>query len=265
MRRRQFITLLGGAAAWPLTARAQQGERVRRVGVLSNLRTGDAEASMEASLFERGLEQYGWKVGSNLRIEYRWAAGDADLYRRYAAELVALAPDVVLAVGGTAVGDLQQASRTVPIVFVNVTDPVSRGLVASLARPGGNATRFTLFEFGVAGKWVELLKQIAPAVTRVAVLRNPAIIGAMGQLASIQTAALSLGVEMSPIDARHAGEMERALTAFIRGPQDGLIVTSGGSTISRRDLIIALAAQHRLGGLPPSLLHERRRSHFVWS
>jgi putative ABC transport system substrate-binding protein len=252
MKRREFITLLGGAAvAWPLAARAQQPERTRRVGVLSNLRAGDAEASVEAGAFERGLAQQGWKLGINLRIDYRWAAGDVDLYRRYAAELVALATDVVLAVGGTAVGELQQASRTVPIVFVNVTDPVSRGLVASLARPGGNATGFTLFEFGVAGKWVELLKQIAPSVTRVAVLRNPAIIGAMGQLAAIQTAALSVGVEVSPVDTRHDSEIERALSAFIRGSNDGLIVTSGGSTIGRRDLIIALAAQHRLPAVYP--------------
>jgi putative ABC transport system substrate-binding protein len=252
MRRRDFIKVTAvSVAAWPLSARAQQSDRVRRIGVLSNLRAGDAEASIEAGVFERGLEQQGWKLGINLRIDYRWGAGDADLYRRYAAELVALAPDVLLAVGGTAVGDLQQASRTVPIVFVNVTDPVGRGLVASLARPGGNATGFTLFEFGVAGKWVELLKRIAPSVTRVAVLRKPAIIGAMGQLAAIQTAALSVGVEVSPVDARRASEIERALSGFIRGSNDGLIVTSGGSTISRRDLIVALAAQHRLPAVYP--------------
>ncbi|HKD66777.1 MAG TPA: ABC transporter substrate-binding protein [Candidatus Binataceae bacterium] len=192
LRRRELISLLSSVAvAWPLAARAQQGDRMRRVGVLSNLRAGDAEASLQAGALEQGLEQQGWQLGTNLRIDYRWAAGDADLYRKYAAELIALAPDVVLAVGGTAVGDLQQASPTVPIVFVNVIDPVSRGLAASLARPGGNATGFTQFEFGVAGKWVELLKQIAPSVTRVAVLRNPAIIGAMGQLAAIQTAAMT--------------------------------------------------------------------------
>jgi putative ABC transport system substrate-binding protein len=243
--------LLGGAATWPLAARAQQRDQVRRIGVLSNLRAGDAEASRQAAVFERALEEQGWRLGINLRIDYRWAAGDSDLYRRYAAELVALAPDVVLAVGGTAVGDLQQASRTVPIVFVNATDPVSRGLVAGLARPGGNATGFTMFEFGMAGKWVELLKQIAPKVTRMAVLRNPTIIGAMGQLAAIQTAALSVGVEVSPVDSRDASEIERALTAFIRGSDDELIVTSGGSTIGRRDLIVTLAAKHRLPAVYP--------------
>ena len=247
MQRREFITLLGGAAAaWPLAARAQQSDRVRRIGVFMNLAADDPESSVEMAAFVGGLQQRGWTLGDNLQIEYRWGAGDSKLYRRYAAELVALMPDVTLASGGTAVGAFQQATGTVPIVFVNVTDPVNRGLVASLAQPGGNATGFILFEYSLSGKWLELLKQIVPGVTRAAVIRDPSEFSGIGQFAAIQTVAQSLGVEVSPVDARAAGEIERVVTAFARGSNSGLIVTAGGATAGHRKLIITLAAQHRL-------------------
>ena len=188
----------------------------------------------------------GWTDGRNVRIDTRWGAGDAERIRRYAAELVALAPDVILASGSAAVGPLLQATRTVPIVFVQVTDPVGAGFVASLARPGGNATGFTLFEYGISGKWLELLKQIAPGVTRAAVLRDPAIAAGIGQFAAIQAVAPSLGVELSPVDVRDAGEIERAVTAFARVPNGGLIVTASALAAVHRDLIVALAARHKL-------------------
>jgi putative tryptophan/tyrosine transport system substrate-binding protein len=194
MQRREFITLLGGAAvAWPLTARAQQADRVRRIGVFMNLAADDPESSVEMAAFVGGLKDRGWTLGDNLQIEYRWGAGDSKLYRKYAAELVALAPDVFLAAGGTTVGALQQATGTVPIVFVTVTDPVNRGLVASLAQPGGNATGFIQFEYSLSGKWLELLKQIAPGVTRAAVIRDPSEFSGVGQFAAIQTVAQSGG------------------------------------------------------------------------
>src|ERR1700730_14402630 len=186
MRRREFICLLGGAAAWPLGARAQQSEKMRRIGVLMNLAADDAEGQARLAAFLQGLQEAGWAVGRNVRIELRWGAGDADRFRKQAAELVALAPDVVLASSLPVVGPLLQVTRTVPIVFVQVVDPVGAGLVASLARPGGNATGFTNFEFGIAGKWVELLKEIAPDVTRAAVLRDAASTSAIGQLGAIQ-------------------------------------------------------------------------------
>jgi putative tryptophan/tyrosine transport system substrate-binding protein len=247
MRRREFITLLGGAAAtWPLVARAQQPDRVRRVGVFMNLAADDPESSVEMAAFVDGLQERGWTLGGNLQIEYRWGAGDSKLYHRYAAELVALMPDVTLASGGTAVGALQQATGTVPIVFVNVTDPVNRGLVASLARPGGNATGFIQFEYSLSGKWLELLKQIAPGVTRAAVIRDPSEFSGVGQFTAIQTVAQSLGIEVSPVDARAAGEIERAVTAFARESNSGLIVTASGASSGHRKLIITLAARHRL-------------------
>ena len=245
MRRRAFITLLGGAVAWPVVARAQQVERMRRIGVLMNLAKSDPEASLQVKAFVGGLQDRGWAPGDNLQIEYRWGAGDTTLYSRYAAELVALAPDVLFAVGGTTVGALKQETLTVPIVFVNVTDPVSRGLVASLARPGGNATGFTQFEFDMAAKWLELLKQIAPSVTRVAVIRDPVQFSGVGQLAAIQTAAQTFRVEVSPVDPR-ASQIESSLAAFAQSANGGLIVTASGSAIGHRDLIVALAAQHRL-------------------
>ena len=247
MRRREFITFLGSAAAtWPFAARAQQGERVRRVGVLMNIAENDPQATVGLSAFERGLAERGWALGSNMQIEYRWGAGDADRYRRYAPELVALSPDVIVAVGGTAVGALQQASRTVPIVFVAVTDPVSRGLVASLARPGGNTTGFVEFEYSICAKWPEMLKQIAPSVTRAAVIRDPIEFSGIGQLAAIQSVAPSFGVEIIAVDARDAKEIERVITEFARGSNGGLIVTLSGSSIGYRKSIITLAARHKL-------------------
>jgi putative tryptophan/tyrosine transport system substrate-binding protein len=252
MRRREFITLLGGAAAtWPLAARAQQTERMRRIGALLNRAKDDSESTVEVSAFVHRLEERGWIPGGNMQIEFRWGAGDGNLYRKYAAELVALAPDAILAVGGTAVGALQQASRTVPIVFVDTTDPVTRGLVASLARPGGSTTGFLQFEFSIGGKWLELLKEISPNVSRVAVIRDPVQFSGVGALAAVQTAAASFGVEVSPIDPRESKEIERAITAFARGSNGGLIVTASGSADGRRKLIATLAAQHRLPAVYP--------------
>jgi ABC-type uncharacterized transport system substrate-binding protein len=251
VRRREFITGLGGAAVWPLTARAQQRERMRRVGVLMNIASDDPEAQARLAAFLQGLQEWGWSVGRNVRIDYRWGAGDADHVRRYAAELVALAPDVILAYGTSTVGPLQQITRTVPIVFTQIVDPVGGGLVASLARPGGNATGFTLFEYGISAKWLELLKQIAPRVTRVAVLRDPTIAGGIGQFAAIQSVAPSFGVELSPTDVRDAGEIERAVAAFAREPNDGFIVVASPSATVHRELIIMLAARHRLPAVYP--------------
>jgi putative tryptophan/tyrosine transport system substrate-binding protein len=218
MRRRKFIRLLGGAAVgWPLAARAQQGERMRRIGVLMNVAVDDPEAPARVGAFSQGLAELGWTIGRNVRIEYRWGAGDLDRFRRYAAELVALAPDVVLASSGSIVGALQQASRTVPIVFVTTIDPVGGGWVESLSRPGTNATGFASFEFSMSGKWLELLKEIAPGVKRVAVIRDPLVPAGSGGLAAIQTVAPSLGVELTPIGVRDAGEIEHAIAAFARG------------------------------------------------
>src|SRR5215471_2880298 len=226
LKRREFITLLGGAAAaWPLAARAQQPEKIRRIGVLMNFAADDPESTSRITVFVQSLHGLGWTVGHNLQIDYRFGAGDVERYRRFASELVALAPEVPVTAGAPAVEALQRATRTVPIVFVTVTDPVGGGLVASLARPGGNTTGFTLSEYGLSAKWLELLKQIAPNVTRAAVLRDPVAVG-IGQFAAIQAVAPSLQVELSPIDARDAAEIERAVTAFARRPNGGLIVTS---------------------------------------
>jgi putative tryptophan/tyrosine transport system substrate-binding protein len=252
MKRRELITLLGGAAAWPLAARAQQPERMRRIGVFELLAADDPESLARVAAFQQGLQQLGWTVGRNVRIDYRWnAAGDADRLRRYAEELVALAPDVILAIGNPTVGTLQQATRTVPVVFVAVADPVGGGFVESLARPGGNATGFTNFEFGLSAKWLELLKEIMPGVTRVAVLRDPITDSGIGQLAAIQSVAPALGVELSPIGVGNAGEIERAMTAFARSSNGGLIVSAAALTIVHRDLIVALAARHRLPAVYP--------------
>jgi putative tryptophan/tyrosine transport system substrate-binding protein len=248
VRRRQFITLLGGAAvAWPLAARAQQGERMRRIGVLVSAVEGDPRGLEYVTAFAQGLAELGWTVGRNVRIEYRWGAGDLDRFRRYAAELVALAPDVVLASSGSIVGAFQQASRTVPIVFVTTIDPVGGGWVESLSRPGTNATGFASYEFSMSGKWLELLKEIAPGVKRVAVIRDPLVPAGSGGLAAIQTVAPSLGVELTPIGVRDAGEIEHAIAAFARGGNGGLILVGPTSSVQRhRDLIVALAARHRL-------------------
>jgi ABC-type uncharacterized transport system substrate-binding protein len=247
MNRRAFITLLGGAAAaWPLAAGAQQGEQMRRIGVLAYWPAEDPEGQARLAAFAQALKQLGWSDGRNLRIDSRSTA-NADELRRHAVELAALAPDVLVGATGTATAaPLLQATRTVPIVFVTVIDPVGAGFVASLARPGGNATGFTMFEYGMSGKWLELLKEIAPRVTRVAVLRDPTIASGIGQFSAVQAVAPSLGVEVSPVDVRDAGEIERAITVFARGVNGGLIVTASGSALSHRHLIATLAARHRL-------------------
>src|SRR6266511_798596 len=247
MERREFITLLGGAAAWPLAARAQQGERMRRIGVLTGgPRPDDQDAQANIAAFLEGLKQLGWVDGRNVRIDYRWGLGQADTIRRQAAELAALAPDVVLSSGTASLAQLMQATHTVPIVFVNVSDPVGGGFVDSLSRPGGNATGFMQFEYDLSGKWLELLKQIAPNVTRAAVLRDPALPSGIGQFAVIQSVAPSIKVEVRPVSVRDAAEIERALAAFARSPNGGLIVTSSALTVRHRELIIALAARHKL-------------------
>jgi putative ABC transport system substrate-binding protein len=250
MKRREFITLLGSAAAtWPLAARAQQEqerERVRRVGVLTSSTRHDATSQARLGALQQGLHQLGWEDGRNLRIEYRWAEGDPDALRKYAAELVALAPDAILANGSAAVALLLQATRLVPIVFTDVPDPVGAGFVDSLARPGRNGTGFMLFEYGMSGKWLELLKEIAPGLTRAAVLRDPTMTAGIGQFAAIQAVAPSLRVELHPIDVRDAPEIERVIPAFARGPNDGLIVASSPLAARHRNLIIKLAETHRL-------------------
>ena len=253
MRRREFISLLGGAAAaWPLAARAQQGERMRRIGVLMSAVEGDQTGLESITAVAQGLAELGWTVGRNIRIEYRWGAGDLDRFRRYAAELIALSPDVVLATAGSIVGAFQQASRSVPIVFVTTVDPVGGGWVESLSRPGTNATGFAAYEFSMSGKRLELLKEIAPDIKRVAVIRDPSVPAGSGGLAAIQTVAPSLGVELTPVGVRDAGEIERAITAFARGSNGGLILVGPPSSVARyRDLIIALAARHRLPAIYP--------------
>jgi putative ABC transport system substrate-binding protein len=246
VKRRSFITLIGGAAAWPLAASAQQPKRMRRICVLTNLAADDAEGQVRTTAFAQALAQLGWNVGQNLRIEHRWAAGDAERLRRYAAELVALAPDVILATGAAGVAPVLQATRTVPVVFVLVPDPVGAGFVDSLPRPGGNATGFVQFDYGISGKWLELLKEIAPGVTRVAVLRDPAITAGQGQVGAIQALAPSFGVEVTPINVRDTGEIERAIASFARTSRDGLIVTASALTVFHRDLIVTLAARYKL-------------------
>jgi ABC-type uncharacterized transport system substrate-binding protein len=254
LRRREFIILLGGAAAaWPLAARAQQPGGMRRIGVLMNLAADDTEGQTRIAAFLKALQQLGWADGRNVRIDTRWGAGNADDFRKYAAELVALAPDVILASASPSVVALQQATRTVPIVFVNVVDPVGSGFVESLARPGGNSTGFALFEYGMSGKWLELLKEIAPRVTRAAVIRDPALASGGGQLGAIQSAAPSFGVELTPLGVRDATEIERAITAFARSSNGGLIVTASVLATFHRNLIITLAARHKL----PSVYYER--------
>jgi putative ABC transport system substrate-binding protein len=251
MRRRQFITLLGGgAAAWPLVARAQQRERLRRIGLLINLAADDPESQTRRAAFQQGLQQLGWTDGQNVRIIARWGAGDDDQIRKSAAELVAFTPDVILATSSPALAASQQATRTVPIVFTSVVDPVGGGFVDSLARPGGNTTGFALFEYGLSEKWPGLLKQIAPSMTRAAILRDAARTAA-GQSAAIEAAAPSLGMELSPAIVRDAHEIERAVTTFAGGPNDGLIVTGSPFTAVHRDRIVALAAAHRLPAVYP--------------
>ncbi len=246
MKRREFISLLGGGAAvWPLAARAQQGERMRRIGVLMGVTDSEQQAGL--AVFQKVLQQLGWIDGRNVRIDTRWAEGDAREIRRLASELVTLAPDVILASGTAAMGTLLQATRTIPIVFNNVADPVGAGFVKSMARPGGNATGFIQFEYTLSGKWMELLREIAPNVTRVAVLRDAAITSGIGQFAVIQSVATpSVRVEVSAIDVRDAGEIESDIADFARMPNGGLIVTASALTAVHAKLIIALAAQHKL-------------------
>jgi putative tryptophan/tyrosine transport system substrate-binding protein len=252
MKRREFITWLGGAAAaWPLAARAQQPERMRRIGVLMNLAADDPEGQARIAAFHQGLQEWGWTLGRNARIDVRWGAVDAESSRRYAAEVVGLAPDVILASAAAAMGALQQATRTVPIVFVSIIDPVGAGFVESLAHPGGNTTGFALYEYTLSGKWLELLKEIAPGVTRAAVLRDPTVGSGAGQYAIIQAVAQSLGVELRPMDVRDPGEIERAIAAFAQVPNGGVINAGAPSTGVRRNLIIALAARHQLPAVYP--------------
>src|SRR6516225_5725212 len=246
MRRREFISLLGGAVAWPLVVRAQQPERMRRIGVLMARSANDPEGQAFVAAFLQGLQELGWSVGRNVTVDIRWFTGNSADFRKYAAELIALAPDVMLAHSSPAVAALGQITRTVPIVFTNVTDPVGAGYVDSLARPGSNITGFTVFDYSMSGKWLQLLKEIAPGVTRVAVLRDPSIAAGPGQFAAIQTVAPSLGVELRPVDVRDGDEIERAITAFAQSPNSGLVVTGSPQAALHRDLIIALAARHRL-------------------
>jgi len=244
--RRKFLATLGGAAAaWPLAARAQQTERIRRIGVLMNLAADDPESSARLTAFVQGLQELGWTDGRNVRIDTRWGAGDAELIRRYAVELVALSPDIILA-SGAGMYALQQVTREVPIVFVLVPDPVGAGIVLSLARPGGNATGFTPYEYGISAKWLELLKEIAPRVMRVAVVRDAALAAGMAQWGALQSAAPSFGVDLTPVGVHDAGEIERALTAFARSQNGGLIVTSSALATTHRNLIVTLAARHKL-------------------
>jgi putative ABC transport system substrate-binding protein len=246
MRRREFISSLVGAAAIPFAARAQQSERVRRIGVLMPIGADDPQTPVNVAAFLQELAQFGWSDGRNARIEYRWGGGDVDRIRRYAAELVALAPDVILAWGASTMGPLQQATHTVPVVFVNVADPVGAGFVASLAQPGGNATGYMSFEYSLSGKWLELLKQMAPGVTRVAVLRDPSTPTGSAQFAAVQSLAPSLGVELSPVNIRDAPEIEHSFATFGRAPNGGLIVAASGLSIVHRNLIVTLAARHKM-------------------
>jgi putative tryptophan/tyrosine transport system substrate-binding protein len=249
--RRQFISVLGGtAAAWPLAARAQQPDQMRRVGVLMNQTADDPEGQARLAAFAQELQVLGWTEGRNVRIDSRWLWGVADRTRKDAAEFAALAPDVILVTGATA-ALLQQATSTIPIVFVNMVDPVGAGLVQSLAHPGGNLTGFAQYEFSLSAKFLELLKEIAPRITRAAILRDPDQAAGTGQFGAIQTAAASFGVELNLVDAREAGEIERAVTAFAQGPNGGLIAIPSSSVIAHRDLIIALAAQFRLPAVYP--------------
>jgi putative ABC transport system substrate-binding protein len=256
MRRREFIGgILGSAATWPLAARAQQGEQMRRIGVLtSGAAADDPDGQVRSAAFVQGLQQLGWTDGRNIRIDYRWGAGDADNMRKYAAELVALAPDVILASGTASVAPLLQATRTVPIVFVQVTDPVGAGFVDSLAHPGGNATGFLLFEYAISAKWLELLKEIAPRVSRAGVIRDPAQTAGTGQCGVIQSVAPSLGMDVSAINLRDAPEIERGIAAFARSANGGLILTSSALSVVHRDLIVTLAARHKL----PAVYYRRQ-------
>jgi putative ABC transport system substrate-binding protein len=254
LKRREFITLVGGAAvSWPLAARAQQGERVRRIGVLEPIAVDDPEALARVTAIAQGLQQLGWTASRNVRIDYRWGAGDPDRIRQQAAELAALAPDAILTAGASTTAPMLRATRTVPVVFVSVVDPVGAGYVDSMARPGGNATGFTNFEFSMGAKWLELLKEIAPSVTRAAVIRDPDLSLGAGQFSAVQTAAPSLGIEARPVNVRDPGEIERVIAAFARSGNGGLIVTGSGLAAVHRQVLVSLAARHKL----PAVYFER--------
>jgi putative tryptophan/tyrosine transport system substrate-binding protein len=246
MRRREFIKVLGAAAVWPRASHAQQVERMRRVGVLMSTGADDPEGQSRLAAFLQGLQEFNWAVGRNVQIDIRWTASNAENIRKHAAELVALAPDVIMVSGGSLAGPLLQQTRTIPVVFTLTPDPVGAGFVTSLARPGGNATGFTSTEYGMSGKWLELLKEIAPRVTRAAVLRDPAIAQGIGQFAVMQSAGPPLGVELSPVTVRDASEIERAITEFARSSNGGMIVPASGLALLHRDLIISLAVRHKL-------------------
>jgi len=255
MRRREFITLLAtGAVAWPLAARAQQPEQMRRIGVLMNRAADDPEGQAQVAAFLQALQQLGWSEGRNVRIDTRWGENDVERDRRYAAELLALAPDVILATGTLSVAALRRVTRTLPIVFADISDPVGAGLVDTLARPGGNVTGFMIFEYSLSGKWLELLKEVAPRLTRAAVLRDSANPAGIAQFGAIQAAAQSLGVELRPVDVRDAGEIERAIASFSRLTNGGLIVTGSASVSVHHDLIVMLAARYKL----PAVYSHRR-------
>ena len=252
LKRRDLITLLGSAAAaWPLAARAQQPERMRRIGVLMNRAADDPQAQVRLAAFQQALQQLGWSDGRNVRIDIRWCETDAERARRYAQELIALAPDILLADGTVSATALQYATRTLPIVFTTVLDPVGFGFVDSLSRPGGNITGFMIFEYGFSGKWLELLKQIAPQVTRAAVIRDLAISLGTAEFSAIQAVAPALGVEVTPIGVHDIGVIERAVEAFARSANGGLIMTGGAYPVVTRDLIITLAARHKLPAVYP--------------
>ena len=252
MKRRKFLSVLGGAAAWPIAARAQQPDRMRRIGILMNTDADVPERQSYVAAFRQSLQQLGWTEGRNVQFDIRWAGGSAESFRRYAAELVAPSPDLILAAGGPAVEAARTASRTVPIVFAQSIDPVGAGYIASLARPGGNVTGFMQFEYGLSGKWPELLKEIAPRVRRVAILRDPTNPAGIGQWAVIQAVAASLGMEMTPVSVREANEIEQGLAAFVAGSDGGLIVPVSARSIIHRQLIVTQAAQHRLPAIYPN-------------
>jgi putative tryptophan/tyrosine transport system substrate-binding protein len=250
--RREFITLFGAAAAaWPVAARAQQPEQVRRIGVLMNRAMNDREGQARIALFQRALQELGWSAGSNVRVDIRWGEDDAERERRYATELVELSPDVILAAGTIGVAALQRVTRSLPIVFVGVGDPVGAGFVETLSRPGGNTTGFMVYEFTLAGKWLEFLRQVAPQVTRVAVLRDPANASNMASFSSVQASAQPLGVEVRLIGTRDAGEIERGIADFARSANGGLLALPSGRVSLHRDLIISLAARHKLPTIYP--------------
>jgi putative tryptophan/tyrosine transport system substrate-binding protein len=255
MKRREFLTLISAVAAWPVVARAQRPERMRRVSVLMNTAADDVEGQERISAFVQRLQGLGWTEGQNVHVDTRWASGMAGGYRKSATELVELKPEVILANGTPAVAPLLEATGTIPIVFVNVIDPIGAGFVASLAQPGGNATGFTIYEYSMGGKWLEVLKEIAPHLTRAAVLRDPGVASGLGLFGAAQAVAPSLRMELTPVDVRDPGEIERGVTGFARSSNGGLIVTGSAAALRHRDVIISLAARYRLPTIFPSRVY----------